>query len=120
VARKETLKQFIDKLPKFSSSLDKLNQARFNAQAIQTLDDAKERAPLASGTLVDSGSVKRVSIKGGTLEVQWIFNVPYAKALDDPKSGLNLKAVGKISSYIGGQKIRKKKKGDFRVSHKNG
>ena len=111
--RKLNFKQYQKSLDTLSARVLKAIQARWTIQTVQALDDAKEKAPFASGDLIRSGSFKKASISRRGIESRIVFTAPYASRLNDPKSGLRLKNKGEVSYRIAGKDVIKVRKGEL-------
>jgi hypothetical protein len=113
----ETLSQFVKNFEKLGGdAVDSKLLSDWNKETSSVMSDAQDKAPLASGQLVRSAVQQRaVKTKNG-IKSSYEFTVPYAKKLNDKRSGVRLKERGEISHYSGGVQWKKANKGELGYS----
>lgn len=113
MSKKLTIAQFSKRLPTLNKSFLKALSRQWDLETLETLEDSRDNAPLASGTLINSSSTTRAKITNNGIESSIIYKVPYAKKLNDPNSGLRLKEKGELSYTVKGVMVFKDKKGEL-------
>jgi hypothetical protein len=115
----DTLGEFLKNVAKFP---DRIVGTRllndWNKDTAFVMSDAQENAPLASGQLVRSAVQKRARRTKTGIESFYQFQVPYARKLNNERSGVRLKNQGELSWQSKGRKHFKAKKGILGYSNK--
>ena len=84
--KKETLGEFIKRLPKAFPSLSHKVLNLWNQNTLITMADAQTYAPVDKGTLQGSARAVRAKITPHGIKSAFIFAVPYARKLELDKT----------------------------------
>ena len=112
---KKTIPGFTKSLRRMPELLQNEIIKSWNQNTIQTLDDAKQNAPVASGDLEGSGKFLKAKFTPNGIESQIIFSMPYAAKLNTGKlkNGKKIRLVkaGETSQRLKGVTIKKQRTG---------
>jgi hypothetical protein len=116
MAKRETVKEFVNNLKNMPQTIIKLVLTKWNQVTLETTGVAKELAPQSNNQRLTNSmtpTIKAKLTKTG-LKSALIARVPYAGVLEKGErkgKKLNYKSAGEISYYEQGKKIYKLKKG---------
>jgi hypothetical protein len=115
ISKRKTIAGFSDGLKRMPELLKNEIIKSWNQNTIQTLDDAKQNAPVATGDLEGSGKFLKAVFTPNGIESQIIFSQPYAARINlgKTKSGkkIRLKKPGEVSQRLEGITIKKQRTG---------
>ena len=82
MAKRETLKQFANNLPKFGPLVTKRILKNWQVFTEESFAGSQEKVPILTGALQRSGAIKTAKITAKGIESTITYNLPYAQVIE--------------------------------------